>query len=86
MTISCINDCSWVSPGKSVKDIATQELPKPITGVTIELQNRSGNLTKSPKRIIEAVSGRKLKFNKINKKIYINVPEFQYLATVVVQY
>ena len=83
LTISCINDCLWVKPCSWV-DITTQKAPKPISGVTIELQDRLSHL--SPKRIIEAVSGRELMFKEVNNKIYITVPEFQYLATVMVQY
>lgn len=78
LTVSCINDYSWV---KGAND--PRNAPSPIKGVSIVLRSESGV---PPKTVIEGVSGKELKFKHQDQETHIEVPEFEYLAVVVAQY
>jgi len=78
LTVSCINDYSWV---KGAND--RRNAPSPIKGVRIILRSESGV---PPKTVVEGVSGKELTYKHEDKETHIEVPEFEYLAVVVAQY
>jgi hypothetical protein len=78
LTVSCINDYSWISKASDRRNA-----PSPIKGVSIILRSKSGV---GPRTVIEGVSGKELKFKHQDQETHIEVPEFEHLAVVVMQY
>lgn len=87
LTVSLANDFSWVYTGRAVTrdgkqiDLSPYETPPPpCTGVRVFIRGYGG-----PKRIFDAVSGRELAAQRRADGVEMAVPDFEYMAVLVVE-
>jgi hypothetical protein len=87
LTVSLANDFSWVYTGRAVTrdgqkiDLSPYETPPPpCEGVQVAVRGFG-----TPKKVLDAVSGQELQAKQTPDGIEIAVPDFEYMAVLVVE-
>jgi len=88
LTVSLCNDFSWVPTGgpanwrERARGLSERDgIPSPCDGVKILLRGK-----RPPRKIFEAVSGKSLSTGASGEDTVIDVPRFEYMAVVVVEW